>query len=261
MSRIRIAVALGAAVLVAAVGTGSALAAGTLKGADGPGFTITLSAKTVKAGTYKIVISDKSNIHNFHLTGRSDEQRHPDGHRRPRLHDLAEREDGQSREVQDRGLGQGLDSQLPPDGSRREQDHEHLRHRHVDVERDAEEGDLQVPVRRARIEHARDPESHLSHKFGTVPGAFRRRRGGTLGSVPRPKTRPSARSANVPQDMNAQALDEKHYGQIDVVLLTIEDARRRAERAAAELRDSGGETFLVEALEKAQEELALTAKK
>jgi plastocyanin len=69
MSRIRIAVALGAAALVAAVGTGSALAAGALKGTDGPGFTITFSAKTVKAGTYKIVISDKSNIHNFHLTG------------------------------------------------------------------------------------------------------------------------------------------------------------------------------------------------
>ena len=69
MSRIRIAVALGAAVLVAAVGAGSALAAGTLKGTDGPGFTITFSAKTVKAGTYKIVISDKSSIHNFHLTG------------------------------------------------------------------------------------------------------------------------------------------------------------------------------------------------
>ena len=69
MSRIRIAVALGAAVLVAAVGAGSALAAGTLKAADGPGFTITLSAKTVKAGTYKIVVSDKGSIHNFHLMG------------------------------------------------------------------------------------------------------------------------------------------------------------------------------------------------
>ena len=69
MSRIRIAVALGAAVLVAAVGAGSALAAGTLKGADGPGFTITLSAKTVKAGTYVITIHDLASIHDFHLTG------------------------------------------------------------------------------------------------------------------------------------------------------------------------------------------------
>ena len=41
----------------------------TLIGTDGPGFTITMSKKTVKAGTYTIVINDKSNIHNFHLTG------------------------------------------------------------------------------------------------------------------------------------------------------------------------------------------------
>jgi plastocyanin len=40
-----------------------------LIGTDGPGFTITVSKKTVKAGTYTIVINDKSNIHNFHLTG------------------------------------------------------------------------------------------------------------------------------------------------------------------------------------------------
>jgi plastocyanin len=41
----------------------------TLVGTDGPGFTITMSKQTVKAGTYTIVIHDKSNIHNFHLTG------------------------------------------------------------------------------------------------------------------------------------------------------------------------------------------------
>jgi len=41
----------------------------TLTGTDGPGFTITMSKKTVKAGTYTIVIHDKSNIHNFHLVG------------------------------------------------------------------------------------------------------------------------------------------------------------------------------------------------
>jgi plastocyanin len=45
-----------------------------LTGTDGPGFTITLKKGTskvtsLKAGKYKIVISDKSNIHNFHLTG------------------------------------------------------------------------------------------------------------------------------------------------------------------------------------------------
>jgi plastocyanin len=40
-----------------------------LIGTDGPGFTITMSKKTVKSGTYKIVIRDRSSIHNFHLTG------------------------------------------------------------------------------------------------------------------------------------------------------------------------------------------------
>ncbi len=41
----------------------------TLIGTDGPGFTITMSKTTVKAGTYTIVVHDKSNIHNFRLTG------------------------------------------------------------------------------------------------------------------------------------------------------------------------------------------------
>jgi plastocyanin len=46
----------------------------TLTGTDGPGFTITLkqgstSVKSLKAGTYVFKISDKSNIHDFHLTG------------------------------------------------------------------------------------------------------------------------------------------------------------------------------------------------
>ena len=41
----------------------------TLVGTVGPGFTITMNKTTVKAGTYAIVIHDKSNIHNFHLFG------------------------------------------------------------------------------------------------------------------------------------------------------------------------------------------------
>jgi plastocyanin len=52
----------------------AAPAANTLVGTDGPGFTITLTqggkkVTTLKAGAYTIKISDKSNIHNFHLTG------------------------------------------------------------------------------------------------------------------------------------------------------------------------------------------------
>ena len=63
------------AVLVAALAAPSAFAkTPTLNGVDGPGFTITLTqggkkVKALKAGSYTIAISDKSNIHNFHLTG------------------------------------------------------------------------------------------------------------------------------------------------------------------------------------------------
>ena len=44
----------------------------TLKGVVGPGFTISLKkggkkVKTLKAGKYKIVVSDKGNIHDFTL--------------------------------------------------------------------------------------------------------------------------------------------------------------------------------------------------
>jgi hypothetical protein len=73
MLRIRLAIVtlLGAALVIAA--TASA-AVPTLKGTVGPGFTISLKQGTakvtkLKAGKYKIVIKDLSNIHNFHLTG------------------------------------------------------------------------------------------------------------------------------------------------------------------------------------------------
>jgi hypothetical protein len=62
---------LGAALVIVA---SASAAVPTLNGTDGPGFTITLKkgttkVKTLKAGKYKIVIKDLSNIHNFHLTG------------------------------------------------------------------------------------------------------------------------------------------------------------------------------------------------
>jgi plastocyanin len=46
----------------------------TLKGEVGPGFSIEVKKagrdlKTIKAGTYKIKVEDKSSIHNFHLMG------------------------------------------------------------------------------------------------------------------------------------------------------------------------------------------------
>jgi plastocyanin len=46
-----------------------AVNANTLTGTVGPGFTITMNKKTVKAGTYAITIHDLASIHDFHLTG------------------------------------------------------------------------------------------------------------------------------------------------------------------------------------------------
>lgn len=73
MLRIRLALVtlLAAALVVAASATA---ATPTLTATDGPGFTITLKKGTtkvtkLKAGKYKIVVKDLSNIHNFHLTG------------------------------------------------------------------------------------------------------------------------------------------------------------------------------------------------
>ena len=67
-----------AAALVAAGGAFSqGTSTPTLKGVVGPGFTISLKkggkkVKTLKAGRYKFVISDKSNFHNFTV-----EREHP----------------------------------------------------------------------------------------------------------------------------------------------------------------------------------------
>ncbi|HEX2427478.1 MAG TPA: plastocyanin/azurin family copper-binding protein [Gaiellaceae bacterium] len=62
-----------AVILVALVAAIAALpvfaATPKLQGTDGPGFTITMKTKPTKAGKYVLVVSDKSNIHNFHLSG------------------------------------------------------------------------------------------------------------------------------------------------------------------------------------------------
>ncbi len=65
------------AALCAALAAPAALAKSqstTLTGTVGPGFTITLkqgskAVKSLKAGSYVFKISDKSNLHNFHLAG------------------------------------------------------------------------------------------------------------------------------------------------------------------------------------------------
>jgi len=69
MSRILGAVLAGGAALALAAGAPAAPKAGKLSAVDGPGFTITMSKKSVQAGAYTITVKDKSNIHNFHLIG------------------------------------------------------------------------------------------------------------------------------------------------------------------------------------------------
>jgi plastocyanin len=64
-----------AVAVLAATGSGSAATAKTVKGTVGPGFTIglTMQGKKVtklKAGrAYRFVITDRSSIHDFHLSG------------------------------------------------------------------------------------------------------------------------------------------------------------------------------------------------
>jgi plastocyanin len=64
-----------AAAALAATGSGLAAPAKTVTGTVGPGFTIALTMQgkkvtKLKAGTaYRFVISDRSDIHDFHLSG------------------------------------------------------------------------------------------------------------------------------------------------------------------------------------------------
>lgn len=70
-TRLALVTLLGAALVMVA---SASAATTTLTGSDGPGFTISLKkagkkVTSLKAGKYKIVIKDLSNIHNFHLKG------------------------------------------------------------------------------------------------------------------------------------------------------------------------------------------------
>jgi hypothetical protein len=55
--------------LALAGGAQAAPQAKTLRGTVGPGFTITINKKSVKAGVYTIVVRDLSNAHNWHIIG------------------------------------------------------------------------------------------------------------------------------------------------------------------------------------------------
>jgi plastocyanin len=63
-----------AAILAAVAIPAAGAATGKLAGTVGPSFNISLTqggkaVKKLKAGSYTITIQDKSNIHDFHLTG------------------------------------------------------------------------------------------------------------------------------------------------------------------------------------------------
>jgi plastocyanin len=69
MRPINLALIAAVAILALAAPTFAATNANTLTGTVGPGFTISMSKTSVKAGTYVITIHDRSSIHDFHLTG------------------------------------------------------------------------------------------------------------------------------------------------------------------------------------------------
>ena len=74
MTRFRITILLATVTGALAIAVPSNAAVTKLTGTVGPGFTITLTqsgkkVSSLKAGKYTFAISDKSSIHNFHLTG------------------------------------------------------------------------------------------------------------------------------------------------------------------------------------------------
>ena len=75
MSRVTFAVLVAAVLAALAVlAPAQAMTKPKLTGTVGPGFTITLkqgtkSVKTLRAGSYTIKVTDKGDIHNFHLIG------------------------------------------------------------------------------------------------------------------------------------------------------------------------------------------------
>jgi plastocyanin len=73
LSAVILVVAIAVAALASSAG-GAAAAAQTVNGTVGPGFTITVTmhgkkVTKLKAGTYRFVISDRSDIHDFHVSG------------------------------------------------------------------------------------------------------------------------------------------------------------------------------------------------
>jgi len=72
---------------------------------------------------------------------------------------------------------------------------------------------------------------------------------------------PSASSSRVERERRLQELDEKHFAEIDVAMLYIEEARERTERAMNALRAEGADAHLIEALERATAEISDVARR
>lgn len=72
---------------------------------------------------------------------------------------------------------------------------------------------------------------------------------------------PSVSSSRVERERRLQELDEKHFAEIDVAMLYIEEARERTERAATVLRSEGADAHLIEALERSTAELSEVARR
>ena len=80
-----LAIALVAALVYAATAFSTSSSTPTLKGVVGPGFTISLKkggkkVKTLKAGKYKFVISDKSSFHNYTIEREKPSKPHIEKH-------------------------------------------------------------------------------------------------------------------------------------------------------------------------------------
>src|SRR4051812_15447528 len=78
---------------------------------------------------------------------------------------------------------------------------------------------------------------------------------------PLPGAAPTSGSARSLNDQMHAKRDEASYEQIAIVELSLEKSRARVERAAQALRELDADPHLVEALERAQEELSATSRR
>lgn len=72
---------------------------------------------------------------------------------------------------------------------------------------------------------------------------------------------PSGDGARLVGQRRLTALDEAHFAEVDIAMLYIEEARTRAERAAAALRKTDADPHLVDALERAEREISEVARR